>query len=156
MTYMRNAMKTIIAAVDFSDATPVVVHHAVNIAKTLGAELQLFHAVEPEPGYVTYGFGMAEFSPMDAVHVETRRRAIELMQRFLADVRARFPHTTSRIREGAPLPELLKQINECGADLVIVGTHGHGAISSLLLGSVADGMIRKSPVPILTIPIRPN
>ncbi|RYD51562.1 MAG: universal stress protein [Verrucomicrobiaceae bacterium] len=47
---------------------------------------------------------------------------------------------------------VLDYVQKIGGDLVIVGSHGHGAVASLLLGSVAEGMVRKAVVPTLVIP----
>ncbi|MEO7099645.1 MAG: universal stress protein [Luteolibacter sp.] len=148
-------MKTIIAAVDFSNATPAVAKMAVNIAKCFNANLQLFHVIEPEPGFTTYGFSMAEFPAMGEFRKETQRRAEQLMGELLTKVRAELPHVTTKMAEGAPLHELLKEVNESVADLVVVGSHGHGALTSLLLGSVAEGMLRKATVPTLVVPAMP-
>ena len=49
--------------------TPVVVDMAVSLARAFGADLRLFHAIAPEPGFVTYGFTAAEFPPMSGLSV---------------------------------------------------------------------------------------
>jgi nucleotide-binding universal stress UspA family protein len=149
-------MKMIIAAVDFSNATPAVVENAVNLAKSLGANLQLFHSVEPEPGYATYGFTMAEFPAMGELHEETRRRATRLLADLLAAVKKDMPYATSHMAFGSPLHELLDHIKQTSADFVVVGSHGHGVIGALLLGSVAEGMVRKATVPTLVVPASPE
>jgi nucleotide-binding universal stress UspA family protein len=56
------------------------------------------------------------------------------------------------LAEGSPLHALLDYTHKVGADLVILGSHGHGAVAALLLGSVAEGMVRKAVVPTLVIP----
>lgn len=149
-------MKTIIAAVDFSNATPAVVEIAVSLAKCLGVGLQLFHAVEPEPGYATYGLTVGEFPAMGDLHEETRLRATRLLAGLLATVQVDLPDATSHMAAGSPLHELLEHIKRTAADFVVVGSHGHGAISSLLLGSVAEGMVRKATVPTLIVPAPPE
>jgi nucleotide-binding universal stress UspA family protein len=149
-------MKMIIAAVDFSNATPAVVENAVSFAKSFGANLQLFHCVEPEPGYATYGFTMAEFPAMGELHEETRRRATRLLADLLATVRKDLPNATSHMAFGSPLHELLEHIKRTAADFVIVGSHGHSVIGALLLGSVAEGMVRKATVPTLVVPASPG
>ena len=53
---MLNAMKTILAAIDFSNANDGVVQAAVSLAKAYGAELHVLHVLEPEPTYTAYGF----------------------------------------------------------------------------------------------------
>lgn len=149
-------MKTLIAAVDFSIATPAVVETAASIAKCIGANLQLFHAVAPQPTYATYGLTMTESPVMGELHEETLRRATGALGSLLAKVREDLPDATSHLAMGNPLPELLEHVKQAGADFVVVGSHGHGALGSLILGSVADGMIRKSTVPTLVVPAAPE
>ena len=148
-------MKTIIAAVDFSNVTSAVTDMAVSVAKCFNADLRLFHVIEPEPSFTTYGFSMAEFPAMGEFRKETQRRADQLMSGLLTKVQAELPNVTTKMTEGVPLHELLKEVNESSADLVVVGSHGHGALASLLLGSVAEGMIRKATVPTLVVPAAP-
>ena len=58
--------------------------------------------------------------------------------------------------EGSPLHALLARVKDSGADFVVIGSHGHGVIASLLLGSVAEGMVRKATVPTLVVPASPD
>ena len=145
-------MKTIVAAVDFSNATPGVTQIATELAKSFGASLQLFHALEPEPSYTAYGFTPAEFPAMGAFQEEARLRATAKLAELLARASVDVPNTSSHLAEGSPLHSLLDHIKLSGADWVVLGSHGHGVIASLLLGSVAEGMVRKATVPTLIVP----
>lgn len=145
-------MKTIVAAVDFSNATPGVIKIATELAKSSGANLQLFHAIELEPSYTAYGFTPDEFPAMYAFQEEAARRATLKLEELLTTVRADLPNATSQMAEGSPLHSLLDHIKQSGADFVVLGSHGHGVIASLLLGSVAEGMVRKATVPTLIMP----
>lgn len=146
------AMKTIIVAVDFSNATSGVLAMAIRLAKSFGAGLQLFHVIEPEPSYTAYGFTPDEFPAMNAFQEEAKRRAVIKLDELLARARAEVPQATAQLAEGSPLHALLEQVKISGADFVVVGSHGHGVIASLLLGSVAEGMVRKATVPTLVVP----
>jgi nucleotide-binding universal stress UspA family protein len=145
-------MKTIIVAVDFSNATPGVLKLAIGMAKAFGAELRLIHIVEPEPSYTAYGFTPEEFPAMHIYQEEARRRAGVKLDGLLAQVKTELPSASSHIAEGSPLHTLLDYVKESAADLVVIGSHGHGVIASLLLGSVAEGMVRKAAVPTLIVP----
>lgn len=149
-------MKNIIVAVDFSNATPGVTQIAVDLAKAFDANLELFHVIEPEPSYTAYGFTPDEFPAMYAFQEEARRRAAEKLEELLTKVRADVPMATSKMTEGSPLRSLLEHVKESSADLVVLGSHGHGAIAALLIGSVAEGMVRKSTVPTLIVPAAPE
>lgn len=145
-------MKTIIAAVDFSNATPGVLGMAVRIALSFQARLHLLHVVEPEPSYTAYGFTPDEFPALHAYQEEAKRRAAKQLQEELTKVLPELPDTVTEIREGSPLHCLIDFVKESEADMVILGSHGHGFIASLLLGSVAEGMVRKATVPTLIVP----
>ena len=145
-------MKAIIAAVDFSNATPGVVELAIGIAKSFGAKLELFHAVEPQPAYSAYGFTPDEFPAMTLFQQETKRRAIDKLAELLVTVQVEIPNATSHLVEGSPLHTLLDHAEDSGADFIVIGSHGHGVIAALLLGSVAEGMVRKATVPTLVVP----
>lgn len=149
-------MKTIVVAVDFSNATPGVLEMATRLAKSFGAGLQLFHVIEPEPSYTAYGFTPDEFPAMNAFQEEAKRRAASKLAELLVAVQVDVPSATSLIAEGSPLHALLDHVKQGGADFVVVGSHGHGVIASLLLGSVAEGLVRKATVPTLVVPAAPE
>jgi nucleotide-binding universal stress UspA family protein len=149
-------MKTIIVAVDFSNATPGVLEMAVGIAKAFNAELRLFHAVEPEPSYTAYGFTPEEFPAMHVYQEEALKRARQKLEALTHQVKVDLPTASQHLVEGTPLHSLLDFVKESRADLVVLGTHGHGVIASLLLGSVAEGMVRKATVPTLIVPAAPE
>ena len=149
-------MKKIIVAVDFSNATPGVLQMATSLAKAYGANLELLHVIEPEPSYTAYGFTPDEFPAMNAFHEEAQRRATIKLEEFLTKVQKEMPGATSHMTEGSPLHALLAHVKDSGADFVVIGSHGHGVIASLLLGSVAEGMVRKATVPTLVVPAGPE
>ena len=125
---------------------------AVGMAKAFGAELRLFHAVEPEPSYTAYGFTPEEFPAMHIYQEEAKRRATEKLDELVTQVKTDLSNVSAQVMDGSPLHALLDYIKESSADLVVLGAHGHGVIASLLLGSVAEGMVRKATVPTLIVP----
>lgn len=149
-------MKNILAAVDFSDATPGVLETAGQMAKAFGAGLTVIHVVEPEPSYTAYGFTPDEFPAMHAFQEEARRRAQQRLDETVASIKEDAPDAKGLIAEGSPLHCMLDHVEKNAIDLVIVGAHGHGALASILLGSVAEGMVRKAKVPTLVVPAPDN
>lgn len=147
-----SAMKTIVAAIDFSNATEGVVQSSVDFALSFQASLHLFHVVEPQPTYAAYGFTSDEFPALHSYQEEAKRRAEKKLAETLIQVKGRLPQCHTTIREGAPLHSLYTFVEDLKPDLVVLGSHGHGVIASLLLGSVAEGMVRKAIVPTLIIP----
>ncbi len=124
----------------------------VGIARAFGARLTVFHVIEPEPSYTAYGFTPDEFPAMHAFQEEAKRRATRRLEEVIEKVRGDVPEITGKIAEGSPLHSMLELVDKEAFDLVVVGSHGHGAIAALLLGSVAEGMVRKAKVPTLVVP----
>ncbi len=145
-------MKKILAAIDFSNATQGVVRQAAELAKAFGAELHLLHVIEPEPTYTAYGFSPEEFPAIDTFHGETRSRAEATLRKAAEGVEVRDVSPTIHLADGSPSHVILEKARELGADLVVLGAHGHGVVASLLLGSVAEGMVRKAEVATLVVP----
>lgn len=145
-------MKTILVAVDFSNTTPLVLNMAIKLAKSFDAHLEIYHVVEPEPSYTAYGFTPDEFPAMHAFQEEAKRRAQRKLDELLASVKVELPSASNQLAEGSPLHALLDRVKDLGPDLVTLGSHGHGMIAALLLGSVAEGMVRKATVPTMIVP----
>ena len=150
-------MKRIVAALDFSNATPAVVKTAASLAKSYGSELFLLHVLEPEPTYTAYGFTPDEFPAIHTFQEEARKRALVKLEELAREVRKKIGEESSatvkvELAEGSPLQSLIAFMKEVDANMVIVGSHGHGVFVSLLLGSVADGIVRKAIIPTLVVP----
>lgn len=147
-------MEKILVGVDFSSATDVVVSAAAQMAKAFGAELHLLHVIEPEPTYTAYGFAPGEFPVMHSLQGETRKRAQKTLDEVVEKANGLGVMATGHLGDGSPLHCLQDKAKELDVNLVVLGTHGHGVVASILLGSVADGMVRKALYPTLVIPAR--
>ena len=147
------AMKTILAAIDFSDSSHGVIQSSINLAKSFNAHLHILHVVEPQPSYTAYGFTPDDFPALNSFQERTCARSKEQLEDLSHSLMKSSqisisPHTT----EGPPLHSILEFAQTINADLIVVGSHGHGAIASFLLGTVADGLVRKSVIPTLVVP----
>lgn len=144
-------MKTIIAALDFSDASEPVIAATTKLAKALNEGIHLVHVVEAEPTYAAYGFSPDEFPAMHQVQTESLNRGEEKLQKIAREIDV--PNVQTRVLQGQPLHALLKYAEEINADMLVLGSHGHGFLGSLLLGSVAEGCVRKAKIPALIVPV---
>jgi len=147
-------MKTIVVALDFSDSTAKVLAAAVELARAFQASLHLVHVMEAEPAYTAYGFTPDEFPAINTFQEEARKRAAVKLDELLASVSSEVTDVRTKLVDGTPLHALLDYVREIGADLVAMGSHGHGVVASLLLGSVAEGMVRKAAVATLVVPVK--
>lgn len=146
-------MKTILAAIDFSNATSGVILAAAQMAKAFNCELHLLHVIEPEPTYTAYGFSPDQFPAIQTFHEETRTRATSILEKAAESAAEHGVRPIIHLGNGSPLHVLGDKVTELNADLVVLGSHGHGVVASLLLGSVAEGMVRKAQVATLVIPV---
>jgi len=145
-------MKTIVAAIDFSDVSKPVLEAATTLARALDEGLHLVHVVEAEPTYAAYGFSPDEFPAMQEVQKESVDRAEIKLTKMAGEIGIKGIETA--VLQGQPLHTLMKYAEEVDADLIVLGSHGHGFLSSLLLGSVTEGCVRKAKFPALIVPIK--
>jgi universal stress protein A len=136
----------IVCATDFSPASELAVSRADDLAKRLGATLHLLHVVlDPlQEAWTAEGFalGLGDL-------VEARVREAELKLEALAAKCASTTVTACRV--GRPVQQILDYVGEVKGDLLVVGSHGHGFVAHMLLGSVAERVIRQAPCPVLTV-----
>ena len=145
-------MKKISVAVDFSDVMPYVLDEAVKFAKPLEGTIYLVHVMETSPAYGMYGFSPEEIPMVGPSPAELNAAVKRKMEAISKVVREKGVEVIEVILEGNPLEELLHYVESNGMDLLVVGSHGHGILASMLLGSVADGAVRRSKIPVLVVP----
>ncbi len=142
-------MKTILVPVDLSAESTAVCDAACELARAMGASLRLFHVVQPPPVMVTeiYALDTGQAEEMLVAAERVGEERLHELGRRCAErgVSARTLH-----RVGLPVPEILAQAAE--ADYIVLGSHGHGAMYDLLVGSTAHGVLRKAPCPVIVVP----
>lgn len=137
------AFRLILVASDFQECSNAALEHAIDLAKRCGARLTVVHAFEvPYGGDSPYVAELARTLQGDAE--AQLRRLIEL-------VGVRVPGATGIVRCGPAWQQILDVAQEQGADLIVVGSHGRKGLPRALLGSVAEKVVRLSPVPVLTV-----
>jgi nucleotide-binding universal stress UspA family protein len=145
-------MKTIITALDFSDATKDVLTAAMLMAKLQDATLHIIHVLEPEPTYTAYGMTPEEFPAIQVFQNESQRRAEARLNDAVTTAKTLLKDVRAELIVGSPLHSIIDYAETQKADLIVIGTHGHGAVAALLIGSVAEGLVRKAICPTLVIP----
>lgn len=145
------AVSRVLVPIDFSPSARAALEYATFLAGKLGAELEVLHVWEP-PGYV--GPDTLALLPVPAGQPgwqQTRSEVQREVERFIASTAARPARLTVRIEAGEPSDTILRTASDGGADLVVMGTHGRTGLARLLIGSVAEAVLRRSPCPVLTI-----
>jgi nucleotide-binding universal stress UspA family protein len=128
-----------------------VVEAAGRIAKLTGARVYVLHVAEPEPEFVGYDAGPEVVRTQVARELRREHRAV---QALAARLRENGLDATALLIRGPTVETTLKEADNLDADLVVVGTHGHSAVYDVLIGSYSAGIIRRSKLPVLVIPVR--
>jgi nucleotide-binding universal stress UspA family protein len=140
------AFRHILVATDFSEASGPALRLAVELAREGGSDLVVQHTCEVP----FYAYSELAMSPVDLLEP-----VVEVARQKLADVVAglhdRCPGARGVLKVGVPWEQILAAAAETGADLLVVGTHGRHGVTHALLGSVAEKVVRLSPVPVLTV-----
>jgi len=146
-------IRRILIPIDYSENSKVALAYGAELAVSFGASLDIVH-VWDRPTYVT-----------DAVMVQRpgeahkpigeliRENAQKDMDEFIASIT--LPSgvaTETRLLSGEPASTLIAELKKAQHDLVVLSTHGRTGFAHLLLGSIAEKLVRLSPVPVLTVP----
>lgn len=134
---------------DYSELSRPAFVLACALARDFGAELILCH-VGPPP-IIAVGEGMVVELPTG----EAEQMKARLEQLKPDDAQVRVTHSLLR---GDSADEIVRLADEAKADLIVMGTHGRGGLGRLLMGSVAEGVMRKATCPVVTVkaPIPPD
>jgi nucleotide-binding universal stress UspA family protein len=140
------AFRRIVVPVDFSECSEHALDLAVDLARESEAELTLVHVVEvPAYAYPEPSVSFADLlTPLADL-------AQEKLDQLVTRVRGRWPPTRGLLKLGVPWEQALSAAAQVGADLVVIGTHGRRGVAHALMGSVAERVVRASPVPVLTV-----
>ena len=148
------AIRRILCPLDFSRFSHHALEQAVAIARETGAEIVALHAhaVQPVTEVVTIGAPI----PLEPARlVPSERQAVTReLQDFIHDVDAGGLVVAAKIIERNPVEAIVDLAQQWPADLIVMGTHGRAGFERLLLGSVAEKVLRKAPCPVLTVPRR--
>lgn len=142
-------MKTIVALVDFSDVTPKVVQQALELARPCDGEMILVHVVPPAPVVMDY-------APAVSSEVEETEARLAGLQALEDSAKERHAKVSTRLFHGPIVETLLERLPELIPNLIVMGSHGHGALYHLIVGSVAQGIIKDTVWPVMIVPKVPE
>ncbi len=161
-------MKRILVPVDFSPAMEGVLTQARELAGALGSELHLVHVREitavpifPAATIGYPGIGMPEMGMAGGLPVGSpgylpedapNDRGKSQLETLRGELTRSGLHAIAHEREGAVVEEILKTAREIAADLIVMGSHGHGSVYCLLVGSVTEGVLKAGERSVLLVP----
>ena len=139
----------LLVAVDLSESTEIIIDKVEELTKEYSAKVWVLHNAEPEPGHVEF-----KVDPLAAR--ENLAKKFHQEHRQIQDIAERLRKTgmeaTALLVHGATVDTILQEASDLDVDMIVVGTHGRGAMYQLLMGSVSEGILHKSRYPVLVIP----
>jgi nucleotide-binding universal stress UspA family protein len=139
-------MNRILIATDGSAAASEAVELGVELARDEGAEAIFVHVVPTADMIAMNGFGLMGSVPHEPVEWDRR-----MLDDALAVAESRGVPAGAALLRGDPVAEINRHADTIGADLIVVGSRGHGALASALLGSVSRGILSASRLPVLVV-----
>ncbi|MGH8568216.1 MAG: universal stress protein [Gammaproteobacteria bacterium] len=139
------AIHRILCPVDFSEPSARALEYALALAERLGAQVDVLHVFQ----FPTFAVedGAVALPPYLPENLSQRLR--ERLEQFVIEKAGAGSKATAHVLEGVPYVAIMEAAK--GQDLIVMGTHGRTGLSHLLLGSVAERVVRGSEVPVLTI-----
>ena len=139
----------ILVCVDLSDSTEEILKTIEKLCRPLNAKIWLLHNAMPEPDTIEFKVDPIEARESLAKKFHHQHRQIqELAERF----RKSGVDATALLVHGKTVDAILTEATDLDIDLIVVGSHGHGAMYQLLVGSISEGVLHRSSRPVLVIP----
>ena len=147
---MSTRIKKILCPTDFSENSEHALKYALALATLSQADLQLFHVVEP----ITYPQSTEFFEPV-LDEVELMMKMETAFQQQLEDqvttLKAQYPKIKGKLVTGNTFLEIIQAARDDDVDMIVMGTHGRTGLAHVLIGSVAERVVREAPCPVLTV-----
>ncbi|HWY88150.1 MAG TPA: universal stress protein [Gemmataceae bacterium] len=139
----------ILVPTDFSEHSRQALRYGIALAEKFGAELHLLHVLQDvsvyQPDAVTVGPPVVP--PVAALTAAARAA----LAKTIVDHELERLGAHAEVREGPPVEEIVDYAHEHAIDLIVIATHGRGWLAHLLLGSVAEKVVRKAPCPVMAV-----
>jgi nucleotide-binding universal stress UspA family protein len=140
-------LKTILVPSDFSECSEEALRYGLELARRFNASLHLLHVVQ-DP--ITMPWAAEGFSaPLFEVVDEWEKQALDRLKAAVPD--ADRDRVTVAAMVATPYAEILAYAAAHNVDLIVMGTHGRSGVSHILLGSIAERVVRRAPCPVLTV-----
>jgi nucleotide-binding universal stress UspA family protein len=141
----------LLVTLDLSTATDRVLAATRAVARDTKAEVWLLYVAEPDPAFVGYETGSEAVRDVIAQEYREERRKL---QEYAETLRAHGVVATALTIRGPTAATILSEASRLGAELIVMATHGRGAVFDLLVGSVSYAVLRDARVPVLMVPAR--
>jgi nucleotide-binding universal stress UspA family protein len=141
----------LLVPLDLSPATERVLATATAVARDTGASVWLLHVAEPDPAFVGYEAGSAAVRDQVAHEYRDEHRRL---QEHATQLREAGIDATPLLIRGPTAETILEKSAQLEVDLIVMATHGRGAVFDILVGSISHAVLRRSTIPVLMVPAR--
>lgn len=145
---MKLDIQKILVPVDFSEYSKMALDYSIEFSKRFNSDLILIYVIEPIVYPSDFGLGQI---PINQVDFEIQSKAEEELKKLIDEKVPPEVKSSFVVRTGKPFLEIINAAQEFNCDLIIIATHGHTGIEHILFGSTAEKVVRKSPIPVLTV-----
>lgn len=139
-----HAIHQIIVPVDLEEHTEKIIEYAAYMANKLSANLTIVHVIEPFPTVGDMDMGLTALE-------NYRENRLKHATEFLEKTAASYPNSRTAVIQGEIVDEIVEFTRKQNGDLIIIGTHGSKGIEKLLLGSVAERVVKNAHCPTLVM-----
>jgi len=143
-------VRTILVPTDFSDSAAAAWRYAQMLAGRFNSRIHLFHVVALPYLYDAWGTNTVALRMGDLL-AQSEAKARRQLQKAVPKTGRLAGRVVAAIAIGITVEQILDYVSAKHIDLVVMGTHGRGLVGHLLLGSVAERVVQRSPVPVLTV-----
>jgi universal stress protein A len=147
---MKRTFTRILVPTDFSAPSNAALALAKTMATTSGASLHLIHVFEDPFAAVAYTSDVYALPPA-GIRESWLKGAQDLLDRQLTPDEQSFFRSTQVVVVGSPARDIVHHAAANNIDLIVMGTHGRGGVHHLLMGSIAERVVRAAPCPVLTV-----
>ncbi|MGH8657022.1 MAG: universal stress protein [Gammaproteobacteria bacterium] len=143
-------IRRLLIATDFSALSEHTLDYAIGLATALNASVELLH-VHHSPA-LSLQDGDLSMPVNPTLEAEYQANVQQRLDKLVEKYQASGVKISGRLLSGIPYAEIIRAAEEGGVDLIVMGTHGRTGLAHLLMGSVAERVVRSSPIPVLTVP----
>jgi nucleotide-binding universal stress UspA family protein len=136
-------IRSILVPTDFSETADRAIEQALVLAQKFEAKITLLHVLSMP----VYSYMDGASWPIDGIRAE----AAKAIEEAASKVRARWPRVDASLVEGVAWEEIVRLATDRDVDVIVMGTHGRRGFSRMLVGSVAERVVRLSPAPVMTV-----
>ncbi|MCS7200095.1 MAG: universal stress protein [Thermodesulfobacteriaceae bacterium] len=141
-------IKKILVPVDFSEVAPLVAKWAKDFAKKLEAKIYLIYILEDLTGLESIYIDQQILINLEKELLEGAKKS---MEEFVKSNFSDFEDLEIIIKSGDVVEKIIETATEKEVDLIVMGTHGRKGLDRILFGSVAEGVVKNSPIPVVTL-----